>query len=120
MEMGATGSKIHNLYWLISNAGQQNASSNEVIKESDGSLIRSDVGLLEFCWNTKQFSWPNNMMDLLFVHKSEPMQVDISSPSEMEVISKACFVKSHKAARPDELLSSFSITAGEVLAPELM
>lgn len=58
-------------------------------------------------------------MDLPLISESEPLQVDDSVLSEMEMIKETGFLKEHKAPGPDGLQSSFFTTSEEVLPSQL-
>lgn len=53
----------------------------------------------------KQFSCLNMTLAIQILSFSEPVQVDHSPPPEIGVIRDIRFLKSHKAAGPDEINS---------------
>lgn len=71
-----------------------------MINKSNGSLIHSQVRRPER-W---KFSWLTATVGLPLMPAIVPMQGDVNSPSEMEVIREMGFLKRYGASLPDGLL----------------
>lgn len=64
-----------------------------------------------------QFSGSTTAVNFPVVPANYPMQVDISSPSEMEAIREICFLGGLKAGGPDGLSLSFKNSGGDKAEP---
>lgn len=116
----ATVGNSPNLYLLIRNIGPRKGSVCDVIEGSDSTLIHSQGRRLA-CWTEllrEQFSWPVVTACVPRMPASKPMKVDISPPTEMEIIKKTDFPKRRKASIPDRPFPSFFRANDEILTSE--
>lgn len=93
------------LYPLIGNIGPRKSNISEVIKVSDGTLIRSRERHLQSSVEPfrGRFSWLIVTVDLPLMPVNEPMQVHTNPPFENKVIKE----KRYEIAGPVGLSSSF-------------
>lgn len=58
---------------------------------------------------SEQFDCPTDVLDFPFMPASEPVQVCTNAPSQIQVFREISFLKRYKAAKADQLSSTFFI-----------
>lgn len=114
---GSSG-KFHG---LIENIGPRKPSVNEMVEESDDTLIHcQERGRQRWTENFRVlFSWPKATAYLPLMPTNKSMQMDANAPSEMEVIRELESLKRYKAGGTSGLLPFFFRDGGKVLTSEL-
>ncbi|THD18623.1 hypothetical protein D915_010813 [Fasciola hepatica] len=105
MEKVAAIGNSRSLFRPNRNTGSQNPGVNELMKETNGSLIQTqERRLTGWAWHFyEQCIWPLSTTGLLTSVMVTALVVDIFPPSKAEVVREISYLKRHKAAGPDGL-----------------